>query len=166
MADLLKQTAELLNQNAKLKKEENEEILQLVSFTIGKGEFAVDILIVQEIIRFIQCTKVPNAPKYVDGVINLRGKVIPVVNLRYKLGMQRKEADQNSRIIVVETNGVIIGFLVDAVKEVLRIPVSITEAPPPMISGVSSEYISSVGKLKDRLLILLNTNKVLENVKL
>lgn len=166
MADLLKQTAELLNQTAKVKKEDNEEILQLVSFIIGKEEFAVDILIVQEIIRFIQCTKVPNAPKYVDGVINLRGKVIPVVNLRYKLGMQRKESDKNSRIIVVETNGIMVGLLVDAVKEVLRIPTTITEPPPPMVSGISSEYISSVGKLKDRLLILLNTTKVLENVKL
>lgn len=166
MSDITKFETSVTSASSALKKEDTENILQLVSFTIGKEEFAVDILMVQEIIRVIQCTKVPNAPQYVDGVINLRGKVIPVVNLRYKLGMQRIDSDKNTRIIVIEMNNITVGFLVDAVKEVLRIPSSITEPPPSMISGISAEYILSVGKLKDRLLILLNLAKVLENIQL
>ena len=142
------------------KKDDSNELLQLVTFQIGNEEFGVDILKVHEINRVIQVTKVPNAPGYVEGVINLRGKVIPIVNLRLKLGLQKKQEDKNTRIIVVELDGKTIGFLVDAVSEVLRIPRSITEPPPPMVAGIQSEYITAVGKLEDRLLILLDLDKV------
>lgn len=142
-------------------KNDSSELLQLVSFLIGNEEFGVDILYVQEINRMIQITKVPNTPDFVDGVINLRGRVIPVIDLRRKLGMNKKEHDKNTRIIVVEVSGKTVGFIVDAVNEVLRIPKSITEAPPELVSGVNSEYIKAVGKLEDRLLILLDLEKVL-----
>ena len=145
----------------KEQKNESSELLQLVSFLIGNEEFGVDILFVQEINRMIQITKVPNSPDFVDGVINLRGRVIPVIDLRSKLGMEKKEHDKNTRIIVVEVAGKTVGFIVDAVNEVLRIPKSITEAPPELVSGVNSEYIKAVGKLEDRLLILLDLEKVL-----
>ncbi len=141
-------------------KEMNEELIQLVSFKISKEEFGVDILKVQEIIRMMKVTKVPNAPDYVDGVVNLRGKVIPVVDLRKRLGMQIKEHDKNTRIIVIELTDKTIGFIVDEVNEVLRIPKSITEPPPKMVAGINSEYITAVGKLEDRLLILLDLEKV------
>lgn len=107
----------------------SNEIHQLVSFKLGKEEFGIDILRVHEINRMLNLTRLPNAPYYIDGVVNLRGRVIPVVNLRVKLGMERKEADRNSRIVVVELSGKIIGFLVDEVNEVLRIPENITEQP-------------------------------------
>lgn len=140
---------------------ESTELLQLVSFTIDREEFGVDILKVQEINRMFQITKVPNAPDYVDGVINLRGRVIPVIDLRTKLGLSRKEHDKDTRIIVVELNGKTIGFIVDKVKEVLRIPSSIIEPPPDMVAGMNAEYITAVGKLEDRLLILLDLEKIL-----
>jgi purine-binding chemotaxis protein CheW len=140
---------------------ENQELLQLVSFTIGDEEFGVDILKVQEIIRMMQITKVPNLPAFVEGIINLRGKVIPIIDLRIRLGMAKKEHGGNTRIIVVEISNKTIGFIVDSVSEVLRIPVGITETPPELVAGINSEYITAIGKLEDRLLILLDLEKVL-----
>jgi len=147
--------------DAKKNNNENSELLQLVSFKIGTEEFGVDILNVQEIIKIVQITKVPNSPVFVEGVINLRGKVIPVIDLRTRLGLQKLEHDKDTRIIVVELSKSTIGFIVDAVNEVLRIPISITEAPPEIVAGVDSEFIKSVGKLDDRLLILIDLNKIL-----
>jgi purine-binding chemotaxis protein CheW len=139
----------------------SEELIQLVSFNIGDEEFGVDILKVQEINRMLDVTRVPNAPEYVDGVINLRGKVIPIIDLRRRFAMERKEHDKNTRIVVVELSGKVVGFVVDAVSEVLRIPKSVTEPPPPIVAGIEAEYITAVGKLEDRLLILLDLEKVL-----
>ncbi|WP_320169692.1 chemotaxis protein CheW [Maridesulfovibrio sp.] len=139
------------------------ELIQLVTFSIGDEEFGVDILKVQEIIRTMEITKVPRAPAFVEGVINLRGKVIPIIDLRSKFGLIIREHDQNTRIIVVEINDMIVGFVVDSVSEVLRIPASTVEPPPPVVSGLDSEYISGVGKLSDRLLILLDLNRLLSN---
>jgi len=139
----------------------SDELIQLVSFNIGEEEFGVDILKVQEINRMVEVTRVPNAPEYVDGVINLRGKVIPIIDLRRRFGMPRKEKDKNSRIIVVELTGKVLGFVVDAVSEVLRIPGSVTEPPPAIIAGIKAEYITAIGKLENRLLILLDLERVL-----
>ncbi|MFZ0453370.1 MAG: chemotaxis protein CheW [Ignavibacteriaceae bacterium] len=144
-------------------KTETAELLQLVTFNIGKEEFGVDILHVQEINRMTHITKVPNAPHFVEGVINLRGRVIPVIDLRLKLKIEKKEYDKNTRIIVVEVDNKTIGFIVDSVNEVLRIPANLTEAPPDMVSGIESEFIKSVGKLEDRLLILIDIQKIILN---
>lgn len=141
-------------------KEESSEILQLVSFKIGEEEFGVDILKVQEINRIMELTKVPNAPEFVEGVVNLRGRVIPVISLRSRLNMLRKDFDDSSRIVVVDLAGKTIGFIVDEVSEVLRIPRNITEAPPEMVSGINSDFITAVGKLENRLLILLDLEKI------
>lgn len=140
---------------------EPTELLQLVSFKIGKEEFGVDILQVQEINRMMNLTKVPNSPSYVDGVVNLRGRIIPVMNLRTKLNLEKKEYDSDTRIIVVEICGKTLGFTVDEVSEVLRIPKNITEAPPEMIADIDSKFIRAIGKLDDRLLILLDLEKIL-----
>lgn len=142
-------------------KNELEEILQLVSFKIGTEEFGVNILKVQEINRMLQITNVPNTPNFIEGVINLRGRVIPVIDLRVKFNMPKKEHDKQTRIIVVELEDKTVGFLVDEVSEVLRIPKSITEAPPELVSNVNSDYITAVGKLDDRLIILLDLEKAL-----
>ncbi|MCX6136017.1 MAG: chemotaxis protein CheW [Ignavibacteriales bacterium] len=150
-----------MSTDVKAKTQGSEELLQLVSFEIGSEEFGVDILKVQEIIRTLEVTRVPNAPEYVDGVINLRGKVIPIVDMRRRFGMDRKVQDKNTRIVVVELSGRTIGFIVDAVSEVLRIPKSVTEPPPSIVAGINAEYITAVGKLEDRLLILLDLEKIL-----
>ncbi|HRN27471.1 MAG TPA: chemotaxis protein CheW [Ignavibacteriaceae bacterium] len=147
--------------DSKETKHVQEELLQLVSFKIGDEEFGVDILSVQEINRMSQITKVPNTPEFIEGVINLRGRIIPVIDLRVKLGMTRKDHGKNTRIVVVELKGQTIGFIVDEVSEVLRIPKNITEAPPDMVGGMNSDYITSIGKLEDRLLILLDLEKIL-----
>ncbi len=144
-------------------KNESSEILQLVSFKIGDEEFGVDILRVQEINRMMQITKVPNAPIFVEGVVNLRGRIIPVIDLRTRIGMQKKDHDKETRIVVVEISGSTVGFIVDEVSEVLRIPRNITEPPPDMVSGLNSDYITAVGKLEDRLLILLDLEKILSS---
>ena len=142
-------------------KTDQQELLQLVSFKIGEEEFGVDILSVQEINRMSQITKVPNTPHFIEGVINLRGRIIPVLDLRVKLGLLKLEHNKNTRIVVVELKGQTIGFIVDEVSEVLRIPKNITEPPPAMVGGIDSEYITSIGKLEDRLLILLDLEKIL-----
>lgn len=149
-----------MNNEAQLKNEANE-ILQLVSFKIANEEFGVDILNVQEINKMTQITKVPNAPEFVEGVINLRGRVIPIIDLRTRLKLEKKAHDKDTRIIVVEIDGKTVGFIVDAVKEVLRIPTSIIEPPPQLATGIDSDFIRAVGKLEDRLLILIDLEKVL-----
>jgi purine-binding chemotaxis protein CheW len=147
--------------NVQEQKRETGNLLQLVSFKIGNEEFGVDILNVQEINRMTQITKVPNSPDFVEGVINLRGRIIPVIDLRSRIGIAKKEADKNTRIVVVEILEKTIGFIVDAVKEVLRIPSDITEAPPELVNGIDSDFIKAVGKLEDRLLILLDLEKII-----
>jgi purine-binding chemotaxis protein CheW len=142
-------------------KKQDDELLQLVTFSIGEEEFGVDILKVQEIIRTMEITKVPRAQDFVEGVINLRGKVIPIIDLRRRFGLDSKPHDKHTRIIVIEINSMIVGFVVDSVSEVLRIPAGTVEPPPPVVAGVESEYISGVGKLHDRLLILLDMDKLL-----
>ncbi|WP_075355727.1 chemotaxis protein CheW [Desulfovibrio sp. DV] len=146
-------------------KQENE-LLQLVTFGIGEEEYGIDILEVQEIIRIMDITKIPNSPPHVEGVITLRGKVIPVIGLRCRFNMESRPHDSQTRIIVVDIRGIIIGFLVDGVSEVLRIQSNTVEPPPPVASGVESEYIKGVGKLDDRLLILLDLDKLIPTEEL
>jgi purine-binding chemotaxis protein CheW len=135
-------------------------ILQLVTFKLGTEEFGVDILKVQEINKMMNITRIPNAPAFIEGVINLRGKIIPIVDLRKRLGFREKPYDKSTRIIVVELEGLVLGFIVDSVSEVLRIPANTIEPPPSMVAGIESEYIEGVGKLDDRLLILLELKKI------
>ncbi len=139
-----------------------DELLQLVSFNIGSEEFGVDILKVQEINRMAEITKVPQAPHYVEGVINLRGKVIPIVDLRKRFGLEIKEYDKNTRIVVVDIEGNVMGMVVDSVSEVLRLPTNTIEPPPEIVTGINSEYIKGVAKLEDRLLIFLDLSKVID----
>jgi purine-binding chemotaxis protein CheW len=140
----------------------HQDLMQLVSFDVGGEEFGLEILRVQEIIRIQQLTRVPNSPSFVHGVINLRGKVIPVVALRKCLGLDERPHDKQTRIVVVEVKGNILGFIVDSVSEVLRIPVETIE-PPPRLGKVEREYVSGVGKLDDRLLILLDLDRLMSD---
>lgn len=132
------------------------DILQLVTFKIGNEQFAVDILKVQEINRMKEITKIPNAPFHVEGVVNLRGKVIPIVNLRKKFGLPEKENDEQSRIMIMDILGTTMGLIVDGVDEVLRIPSDTVEPPPPLSVGISMEFVKGIAKIEDRLIILVD----------
>jgi purine-binding chemotaxis protein CheW len=137
-----------------------DRLIQLVGFKVNEEEYGIDILNVQEINRMMDITRVPNAPEFVEGVINLRGKVLPVVDLRKRFGLERKEYDKHTRIVVVELVGKTIGCIVDAVSEVLRIPSNVIEPPPKLAVGAGGQFIKSVGKLQDRLLLLLDMEKL------
>jgi purine-binding chemotaxis protein CheW len=108
----------------------------------------------------MELTRVPQSPPEVEGVINLRGKIIPVIDLRRKFGMAMSEKSEASRIIVVEVHKRVIGFIVDRVHEVLRINSDIVEPAPAMVCSIDSEFIAGVGKLEDRLIILLDIVKL------
>lgn len=134
---------------------------QLVTFGLGSEEFGVDIMRVQEIIRIPPITRVPKAPSYIEGVINLRGNVIPVVSLRNRFGMDRVEETDLSRIIVLQVQNKVFGITVDAVTEVLRLDTDAIEPPPPVALGMDSHFILGVGKIQERLLILLNLDYIM-----
>lgn len=142
--------------------EHDETILQLVTFNVGEEEFGVEILAVREINRMMEITRVPHAPDFVEGVINLRGRVVPVVDLRKRFGLGGIERGKSARIVVVELRDKVVGFLVDSVSEVLRVPQDLLEPPPPIVGGVNREYLESVVKLEDRLLVLLDLHKLLD----
>ncbi len=145
----------------KAKELDSKEVLQLVTFRLGKEEYSVDILSVQEIIRHMDLTAVPKAPEFVDGVINLRGKVIPVLDLRKRFGLEVTEKTNETRIIVVDINDKTVGFKVDAVSEVLRLSADTVEPPPSIVTDPDSDYIKGVGKMEGRLIILLEVSKIL-----
>ncbi len=137
-------------------KEVTGELLQLVTFKLDEEEFAVNILEVQEINRMTTITKMPNSPHHVEGVVNLRGRIIPVVSLRKKFDLPDKGSNDHTRIIIMDIKGNTMGLIVDAVSEVLRIPSNIVEPPPPLSTGSCTEYIKGVAKLEDRLIMLVD----------
>ncbi len=137
-------------------------ISQFVSFLLGDEEYGVDISLVHEIIRFPEITHVPQMPEFIDGVINLRGRVIPVMNLRKKFGFQEVERDNKQRIIVVEIEQKVTGVIVDGVSEVLDIESGRIDEAPAMGTRVNTDFIKGMAKLNDeRLMILLNIEKIL-----
>jgi len=142
------------------------ELRQFVTFNLGDEEYAIEILKVQEIIRMIAITRVPNSPEFINGVINLRGKVIPVMDLGKRIGLIEKETNNDSRIIVVEIQHKIIGFIVDKVNIVLRINKNIIEPTPQMVGKIESEFINGIAKMENSLLILLDLEKIMEPAEL
>ena len=131
------------------------DVVQLVSFLIDETEYAVDILVVNEILRYPAITRLPNTPKFIRGVINLRGNVIPIVDIRLRFGFSKGSITDLTRIIVIDTGGKQIGLLVDNVYQVVRIPTANIDPPSEIITGVSEEFISGIGRFNDRLIILL-----------
>ena len=138
-----------------------EQLVQVVSFTLAGEEYGVEIGQVQEINRMIAITHVPRAPKFMEGVINLRGALIPIIDLRTRFGMERAEHTKNTRIVVTEIAAKRVGMVVDSVSEVLRIPQDQIEPPPEMLSGVGTEHIRGVGKMDERLIILLDLARII-----
>jgi len=138
------------------------DLLQLVTFGLGNEEYAVDILKVREINRLREITKVPNTLHYVEGVINLRGKVITVINLRKKFGLPEQKDSALVRIMIMETQGCTVGIVVDYVSEVLRISADIVESPPVMTStSLEEEFIRGIVKMADRLVILVEMDNII-----
>lgn len=133
---------------------------QLVVFKLDKEEYGVEIMQVQEISPYQKSTKVPNAPSFVDGIINLRGEVIPIVNLKRRFNIPETEVTEMTRLIVVNNGNRRTGFVVDDASEVLTIPEEDIEDAPPMITGADRRYIKGVGKIGDRILIVLDLHKL------
>jgi len=146
----------MFNEEVRVQEEE-----QLVVFGLASELYGVEIGRVQEIIRMQVITEVPRAPQFVEGVINLRGGIIPVVDLRKRFGMGDEAHDKDTRIVVVEMGGQRVGLVVDRVSEVLRVPKSDIEPPSALVTTVDSAYLRAIAKLEDRLVILLDLDRVL-----
>ena len=147
--------------------EELEGIMQLVGFEIGKEQFGVNILAVQEIIRSAPVTNVPNSPMFVEGVINLRGDIVPVIDLRKRLNLLKDDMEMDHSknwVLILNIGDRVIGFIVDSVTEVLKIEEESIEPPPDIIiAGLENQYIQGVCNINDGLLIILEFDRVLFN---
>jgi len=158
-------------QEKEKKLKELDSLEQMVTFNLGAEEYGVNILQVQEINRMVEITKVPHTDHYVKGIINLRGKVIPIVDLRVKFGLSEKEYDIHTRIVVVEVCHETVGLVVDGVSEVLRVPAGALEDAPEMIAhhqygDANSDFIKAIVKLEERMLVYLNLDKIISSTQL
>ena len=137
------------------------ELIQLVSFKLDNEEYGIEVLKVREIIRMIPITHMPNSSQFVEGIINLRGKIIPVVSMRKKFGLQDLDNSSQTRIVVMDINGELMGFIVDSVSEVIRISGSEIQPPPNVVSGgIDQECITGVINQAERLLVLLDLERL------
>ena len=136
---------------------------QMVVFGLGKEEYGVEITQVQEIVRLQEITKIPNTPEFVEGVVNLRGKVIPLIDMKKRFALLQTERTGDNRIIVINVKENTIGVIVDYVSEVLRISDDRIEPPPAVVKSIGKEYLKGIGKINDRLLILLDLDKILSS---
>jgi purine-binding chemotaxis protein CheW len=146
---------------AREEKKAAEATEHLVTFFLEREEYGVDVRLVQEIIRVTEITAVPRAPEAIRGVINLRGRIIPVVDLKRRLGLGETGAGPKTRIVVVRVRERLMGLLVDGASQVLRVPVSVIEAAPEEVVEIDANAIRGVAKLPGRLIILMDLNKVL-----
>jgi purine-binding chemotaxis protein CheW len=137
-----------------------QEELQLVIFRLATEEYGLPITKVQEINRLVPITKLPQAPPFMEGIINLRGRIIPIIDLRKRFQLKVADYTDDNRIIIVDVSGQTVGIIVDAVAEVVRLERAAIEPPPPSFI-LDAEYIYGVGKTDNRLLILLNIDKIL-----
>lgn len=129
---------------------------QLVIFELSKEQFGVEISTVESIIKMQTITKVPHAPVFIEGVTNLRGKVLPVIDLRKRFGMPQREITKDSRIVVVSIGETEMGMVVDGVSEVLTVSDTEIEPTPRMVTTIDSSFITGIAKVNDRLVILLD----------
>jgi purine-binding chemotaxis protein CheW len=136
---------------------------QVVVFGLGSEDFGVSISSVESIIKMQPITKMPHSPLFVEGVTNLRGKVLPVMDLRRRFGLPSQEIDKNNRIIIINVNGIEVGMIVDGVSEVLTIPEQSVEPAPAIASTVDSNFITGIAKIDQRLVILLDLGMVLSS---
>lgn len=151
-----------------LEKNNPARLIQLVGFVIGEDRFALDILMVQEIIKTTKITNLPNSPNFIEGVINLRGSIIPVIDLSRRLSLNPASEDNaNSRIIIANVENRVTGFLVDSVSKVLKIIASeIEPAPDIVIAGLETQYIIGVCEIDEKLITILDFSRILEPVEI
>jgi purine-binding chemotaxis protein CheW len=135
--------------------------VQIIGFRVGRETFGVPISLVHEIVRVPEITVVPDSPAYLEGVINLRGKIVPVVDLRKRFGQQPSQIGKKNRILITEMEGKLVGLMVDGASEVLKIPASEIAQPPPALNDAGQNYISGVGKTNGRLIMLLDLKNIL-----
>jgi purine-binding chemotaxis protein CheW len=137
--------------------------VHIVGFQVGREIYGVPITSLHEIVRVPEITAVPDAPEYMEGVINLRGKIVSVIDLRKRFGEKQATANRRNRILVVEHNGRLSGLIVDSASEVLKIPTSDIEPPPPMFQEGGLNCVTGLGKYRGRLIVLLDINKLLDH---
>ena len=137
-----------------------KEVKHLISFAVGAEEYGLELLRVKEVIRMRQIVWLPNAPAFMKGIINLRGDVIPIVDLRERFGLEGSEQTASTRIIVVEVRGQLVGMVVDSSSEVVRVPAEQIEPPSPLLRTGAQDFITGVAKMGDRLVILIDVEKV------
>jgi purine-binding chemotaxis protein CheW len=140
--------------------------LHIVGFRIGRETFGVPIAMVHEIVRVPEITAVPEAPDYVEGVINLRGKIVPVVDLRKRFGEVEIKSTKKNRILVAEVENKMVGLMVDAASEVMKLPEGDVEPPPNVFEEGELNYVTGVGKLSGRLIILVDLTRILQKGEL
>ncbi|MBD8025750.1 chemotaxis protein CheW [Ureibacillus sp. Re31] len=138
-----------------------QEILKVIVFQLGDKEYAIPLSNVQGIEKLMHITRVPKTAKYVKGVINLRGVVTPIIDLRERFGIPVSDNEETTRIIIITTDEMEVGFVVDSANDVIDIPVSSIEQQPEVVGSNEVDFISGVAKLENRLLILLHLDKVL-----
>ena len=141
--------------------EENSN-MQLVTFRLGINEYGIDIMQAKEIIKMEKITIIPNAPEYVEGVINLRGNVIPIVDLKKRFVLEESDGEKNTGIIIVNVHGIDMGIIIDSISKVVSIDDENIQATPHMFSGVGHKYIRGVAKLDEKLLVILELSQLLE----
>jgi purine-binding chemotaxis protein CheW len=134
---------------------------QIVSFTVGNEEYGVHIEEVQEIVRMPVITKLPQTASFIKGVINLRGNVIPVIDMRERFGMEKKTYSEMTRVIVTKIEEKLIGMIVDQVSQVLELSQDDVSEAPDIIHGLSREYIEGIGRMNESMIIILRIQKVL-----
>jgi len=144
---------------------ESSKEMKVIVFQLMEKEYAVSVDVVESIEKLISITRVPKTPSYIKGVINLRGVVTPIVDLRERFGMEVKTLDDSSRIIIVSLDEFEVGLIVDAANDVIDIPIDSIEPQPEVVGSIESEFISGVAKVGKRLLVMLNLEKVLQPVK-
>jgi purine-binding chemotaxis protein CheW len=139
----------------------NDSVIQWVTFFLDNEKYGIKVMQVQEVLRMTEIAPVPGAPDYVLGIINLRGNVVTVIDTRKRFGLQEKDADDATRIVIIEAGDQVIGILVDSVAEVAELRASQIEATPNVGSDESSKFIQGVSSQNDQLLILVDVDKLL-----
>jgi purine-binding chemotaxis protein CheW len=162
MVDSLDSLKDVLqSQHGEKREEEEEEQLQLLTFMLGGEEYALNIMDIKEIIRPKEATEVPKAPEYIMGIISLRGTIIPIFDVNRRLGLSSSERSAQNRVVVVKSQEHFFGLLVDSVVQVMDLPISRIEPPPEILGGVEGEFLRGVGRIDERLVILLNLSRIL-----
>lgn len=163
MADLEREPIEPIERENLEDAEIDEGTTNLVTFRLGSGEYAIDIMQAKEIIKMEKITLIPNAPYFVEGVINLRGNIIPIIDLKKRFNLEESEGDKNTGIIIAKIEDVDMGIMIDSVSKVVSMANSDIQPPPSMLQGIGQRYIKGVGKMEDKLLVVLDLDKLFTN---